>query len=581
MKFQYIIVILICALPQQFLGQFQIESKEAGNKFSEIGQETILVHFNDNLLFAGEQLYYKIYCLNAEKYTLSELSKIAYIELVNSDRKQIFKHKIKLSSGIGQGDFFIPASVASGSYKLVAYTQWMRNFGRNLIFTADLSIINPYLEGGALNTNLNSKLSEQQHSNTSGESIQLRLSKTEYGSREEVVIKVENTLGISGDFSIAIRKKQPFTQKAPISFENYHARIASSALNPMMPSVDSVYLPETRGEIFSGVLHNTKDERPISGEVIAISIPESDRSTIKFSKTNSSGQFFTIIDDPRLNSKINISSTYSGKQRFRFINTTNPPIDYSHLEFPAFEISVAMQQEIIDYSIQNQIENAYIQKRSDSIIYETISHKVYEDYTAVYVLDDYNRFPTLRETIVEIIDDVFIKKTKGRFALMLRADDEFFVESTDLPLVLVDGKVLNDIGPLLSFGASNIERISLTKGNHYLGPVKFHGIISIKTKKANFPPSANGENSTIWDITAPLPQKKYFVQSYDSASLKSDLHLPDFRKQLLWEPQFNLSSEDREIRCFTSDVKGNFEIRLEGFTKNGKPISAISNFRVE
>lgn len=49
-----------------------------------------------------------------------------------------------MESGIGYGDFIIPVSVNSGNYKLIAYTQWMKNEGIDSFFASDISIINPF-----------------------------------------------------------------------------------------------------------------------------------------------------------------------------------------------------------------------------------------------------------------------------------------------------------------------------------------------------------------------------------------------------------------------------------------------------
>ena len=76
-------------------------------QIANISQERIFVHQNTSFLITGEYLYYKVYCLNNETNGLSNFSKIAYIELINSDRNTIFKHKIILKNGVGNGDYFI------------------------------------------------------------------------------------------------------------------------------------------------------------------------------------------------------------------------------------------------------------------------------------------------------------------------------------------------------------------------------------------------------------------------------------------------------------------------------------------
>jgi hypothetical protein len=127
-------------------GQHRIKNLADLNGYNAIPKETVYIHHNDSFLLAGEYLYYKLYCLNAENNRPSDVSKIAYVELVGKDKQPIFKHKIKLRSGLGQGDFFIPTTIPSGNYKLIGYTQWMRNIGQKHFFISDITIVNPYRE---------------------------------------------------------------------------------------------------------------------------------------------------------------------------------------------------------------------------------------------------------------------------------------------------------------------------------------------------------------------------------------------------------------------------------------------------
>lgn len=74
--------------------------------------------------------------------------------------------------------------------------------------------------------------------------------------------------------------------------------------------------------------------------------------------------------------------------------------------------------------------------------------------------------------------------------------------------------------------------------------------------------------------------KDYFRQVYHIASKENTNRIPGFRNQLFWETCIQLSSEEKELIFFTSDVTGVFEIIIEGFTNNLEPIS-IKKFIVE
>ena len=135
-------ITFILAVLVSFVAKAQ--SSNSGQGFNSIPQEHVYVHFSESLLFSGEHLLYKVYCLDNAERKLSNLSKMAYIALIGEDGNTVFRHKVRLSSGSGSGDFFVPTSVPTGSYKLLGYSEWMQNFGQKDFFQSDIYIVNPY-----------------------------------------------------------------------------------------------------------------------------------------------------------------------------------------------------------------------------------------------------------------------------------------------------------------------------------------------------------------------------------------------------------------------------------------------------
>ena len=71
---------------------------------------------------------------------------------------------------------------------------------------------------------------------------------------------------------------------------------------------------------------------------------------------------------------------------------------------------------------------------------------------------------------------------------------------------------------------------------------------------------------------------KSVFQKYDASN--RDSRLPDFRQQLYWESDLKMDQTNNEISFFTSDVTGTFEVKLEGITSDGTPISISKRFSV-
>ncbi len=53
---------------------------------------------------------------------------------MNADNTAVLQAKVHLENGCGNGSFFIPTTINSGSYILRAYTSWMKNFDENYFF---------------------------------------------------------------------------------------------------------------------------------------------------------------------------------------------------------------------------------------------------------------------------------------------------------------------------------------------------------------------------------------------------------------------------------------------------------------
>jgi hypothetical protein len=105
-------------------------------------QEKIYVHTDKNYYLAGELLWFKIYNVDGTQYQPADLSKIAYVEILDRDNKPVMQAKIALSKGKGNGSFFLPVSINSGNYTLRAYTNWMKNFSAAYYFEKPVTIVN-------------------------------------------------------------------------------------------------------------------------------------------------------------------------------------------------------------------------------------------------------------------------------------------------------------------------------------------------------------------------------------------------------------------------------------------------------
>lgn len=559
-----------------------------------IPQEKIFVHYNTSFFVNGESIYYKIYCLDSKTNMPSLISKIAYIELIGKNDNIIFKHKIKLKSGLGQGDFFIPTSVLSGNYKLIAYTQWMKNSEIDSYFQGDISIINPFQENqnevlkatdssNSLETSVNRNFHNipiSSNSPLNNDLIQLKLNKHDFSSREKVSIDI---IGLHnpdsyGNYSVSIRKINPidFPQKLNThSFLDFfkYAKIEKPLLNSQ-----ELYLPELRGEIFSGKVTIKKSNLPAANRSVSMSIPGKNY-IFKIANTNSMGVFYFNLYEDIENPNAIFQVISENKESFEITLEDPFPINYNDLKFSDFKISEEIKDYLLNQSIYSQIENAYKSIKPDNFLETKKTPLFYGSKAKEFILDDYTRFPTIKETIVEIINSVYTKKSKGEYSLHVRISNDDTTLGNYLALVLVDGNLIQNQSELVFYNPKNIKKINVVSEGYVYGGKIYEGIISMETFDGTYQHNISGDYTKTLLLDLPQTDKVYYNQKYSDDGQYD--RIPDYRSQLLWEPNFDLNKNESNITFYTSDNLGDYEINLEGFTNDGKPISIREIFKVE
>ena len=104
--------------------------------------EKVYLHTDRNYYYAGDDIWFKAYLIDASDNLFSSHSNNLHVELISPDSKIIDSKIIRLDEGLGNGDFRLSGNLKSGLYRLRAYTNYMRNFGDQLFFFKGITIIN-------------------------------------------------------------------------------------------------------------------------------------------------------------------------------------------------------------------------------------------------------------------------------------------------------------------------------------------------------------------------------------------------------------------------------------------------------
>ncbi len=110
--------------------------------------EKLFVHTDRNFYLTGENLWFRIFYVDGTLHRPMELSKVAYLEILDSEGRAVLQTKVSLEEGLRNGSFFLPASLSSGHYTVRAYTAWVRNFSPDFFFQQQITIVNPFKRMG-------------------------------------------------------------------------------------------------------------------------------------------------------------------------------------------------------------------------------------------------------------------------------------------------------------------------------------------------------------------------------------------------------------------------------------------------
>ncbi|WP_405565994.1 hypothetical protein [Polaribacter sp. Asnod6-C07] len=574
MKKTAFLLFLICFFSKSHSQNIQQNS----SIFKSIPQEKIFVHYNTTFLLSGEQLLYKVYCLNSKTEKLTTLSKVAYVELIDKDFKVHFKHKVLLNSGLGQGDFFIPTTLKSGNYKIIAYTKWMKNGGENNFFQGDISILNPFADNSqylSKDKEIKNLETEKNNINDNSDIIKLSLNKQEFKNREKVILQLDtdNNDILNGNYSLSVRKVGEFNIPRKQTTNTYQSLYNSKTLSKENSS--KIYLPEFRGELISGKIIHKDSKEAISDVNISISIPGNDY-IFKASKTDNSGTFYFNIDKTYNSLKAVLEIDDKNKEDYEIILDEDTAIDYKNIVFSNFSISEQVKKSIEKRSVFNQIENAYNIKKQDSVKRYINSDKFFGTNVYTYYLDDYTRFNTLKETLTEITGNIYYSKKGSEYSIKILGVD--FLYKNLKPLILIDGIQILNHNDVIDFKTKQVNKIIVLQDNYVYGTKLYNGVVILETFKGDYSNLVSKSYQKNIDLFKPLVPKKYFKQNYD---LGSQERIPDFRSQLFWQLDCKLSNRTNSYNFYTSDNVGLYEVSLEGFTKQGKPISLKTTFKVK
>src|SRR5690606_5784640 len=172
--------------------------------------------------------------------------------------------------------------------------------------------------------------------------------------------------------------------------------------------------------------------------------------------------------------------------------------------------------------------------------------------------DDYFLFPTMAETLREIVPSLQYRKQRGRDVVRLFFEDRRrFAEEE--PLYVIDGVVTDNTAYFLNLKPNDVASVRIINSApklHMLGAIGTNGIILVETKVP--------ENTS----RVPRSRSVFRLLGLNEASSRHKEEfaarpprVPDLRTNLYWNPRIlSDSTGDIVIPVYSSDVPGEYRI---------------------
>ena len=542
----------------------------AGTLSAAAPTERIFVSTDRSAYLAGDAVWCSLTCLD-ENGLFSNASAVSYVELV-SEEGTACTAKIGLLEGRGAGSFRIPVTTPTGTYRILAYTA---------VNAAENGT--PWLAGSRLVTVFNTTSRARVAGNVVIGSGNAPLAQEEHPAAE-------------GLLELSARVRLPKGQSAVLSLHNggaaasvslsiYHADDLPEGARENTPAGFLKALPASVSPVRAFTVEN--DGEIISARIRGAVLKADDLTLATLSAAGSPTDLYIgrTEGDDRL--RFYTSNIYGNREIVCEVAQLDRQEGYIDFESPfLFPETGPLPKLMLDPALRPDLNarkaslRAEKTRRIDTLI-TFMTHR--EDLLLAsipsrrYHLDDYTRFHSVKEILVEITPELHLRMDHGEPSLQLTYSDalERRSDRTDNIAVMMDGVLLSDLNLLLNFDAMLLEDIDIYDQPLVCGRTPLHGIVNFITKKnyvtaLHFPASVR-----VVDF-----QGVAYPVAYNGAVPEGEGQ--DLRQLLYWHPILNLDAgSDYRLEFNTPDYAGRFKAVAEGFTEDGKPVYQEFSFEVE
>lgn len=143
---RFILCTLLIAVHYSGIAQINLSHEQVVQRLEQYSEknpvEKVYLHLDKPYYGAGDTIWFKAYTVVGSLHRLSLLSQVLHVDLIDKHNLIAKQITLNLIQGTAFGDFALPDTLEEGSYRLRAYTNWMRNAGSDYFYDQAFSIVN-------------------------------------------------------------------------------------------------------------------------------------------------------------------------------------------------------------------------------------------------------------------------------------------------------------------------------------------------------------------------------------------------------------------------------------------------------
>ena len=530
--------------------------------------EKTYISTDREIYVSGDKIWCSAFCVDAANgLRPSSLSAIAYVEIVSEDGT-LESGKIALSEGRGAGTIEIPATAPTGNYRIVAYTAYTKNtpgFNPQEHISKTISIFNTStkerVKNGVkiLSDSEYDALRTPASTQTAAGALSIACHRNAEGYLEVVLT---NNSAAPADLSLSLSNRDGIIPPDNTSIDAFMGAAASAARA-------AAELPEYEGEIIRGrIAGATTDEiEGLKGRSAFISVP-TEKSDLYSSVVDNDGMI-KFVTNNIYGTKEMVCEIEDNDLARCHIELISPFVSPKLKGIPALQMAPSIKEDLQRRGLSVQLCRSFSADTLASLM-PIRENPLIPSYDAIeYKLDDYKRFPVMRELFIEFINEIKVRKVDGKEQLKVKTHLEERVSLFDKnnSLIMVDGIPVFDHSQVIEYDPLLVESVVVYPYKYYTGWRSFCGMANFVTYKKNLPGIKFNDGVRVVQFKGCS-----YPMAFTCQEIGEDF--PDYRELLYWHPQIKLpAGESSSIKVkIPANVK---EIRIcaEGMMENGTPFS--------